>query len=923
MNAKPYGLKSALLKINKAQESLRSGDRQSAWEFYHQVCIERMPEKNSSEGNALFINACLNLSQLGFILGGNFYELTVFLSKALEKAEFIGDRRSSALINLHLGRLYYFSQRRIEALESFKKGKMEVKALGDEDILVRSSEFIGLYHFIQGLNKEASRYFGMGLESYEAEKKNKLVNVLTPMWAGYTAAYMGQFSRAIGTVDYYRRFCIEKNDGASAVLFRAVLGIILLMAKKNQEAYQHLKIAEQEAVEYKSPLALYFAGGGLSYYYFDNGQIQKAHAKSESIINKAMEMGMRSQYASPMFLEMFYVFNCSGMPTLSGMTFKDEVEKILHEPNILMRGVALRLRALILIEAEESFLSGKKDLEKSRYYLVRSGASIQLAKTLIELARVSLIEDQPEKARQYANTACKELGGYTKEFYPDDLQFLLRSPKTAIENIDTGKALLMKFMDIINMLEPATDLDLILDRVVISVNRLMGAERGGVIWFGGKSQKTPKLRASHNLTEADLQARDFRSNLAAIFEAYRTGQPRLLHNEKGMKKDWAYQNLSMLCIPITVKDEILGVLYYDNSYVDNCFEMLDAHNLDEIALQLSSFIERLYLLFKKFQGRERIVLTGEQPKKFQKIITQCPSMENIISQGERVANTDSSVLILGETGVGKELFARHIHIKSKRENKPFIIIDPSTMPENLVESELFGHEKGAFTSADSQRKGRLEMAHKGTLFIDEIGDIPLSIQVKLLRTLQEKTFSRVGGTKELVSDFRLVAATHRDLSQMVANGSFREDLFYRINVVPMTIPPLRERKEDVVILARYFLRQYAAKYHHEALELTKTNEAVLSAYHWPGNIRELRNVMERTILLSLEDRLEFNLPKSDIPKGPHPFDDLPSMEEIQKRYILHVLEKTKGKQSGPDGAAKILSMKRSTLYNRMKKLGIS
>ncbi|MCK5255103.1 MAG: sigma-54-dependent Fis family transcriptional regulator, partial [Deltaproteobacteria bacterium] len=236
---------------------------------------------------------------------------------------------------------------------------------------------------------------------------------------------------------------------------------------------------------------------------------------------------------------------------------------------------------------------------------------------------------------------------------------------------------------------------------------------------------------------------------------------------------------------------------------------------------------------------------------------------------------------------------------------------------------LFGHEKGAFTGADRQRKGRLEMAHTGTLFIDEIGDIPLSIQVKLLRTLQEKTITRVGGMKEFISDFRLIAATHRDLARMVADGSFREDLFYRINVVPIHIPPLRERKEDVALLARYFLDQYAAKYHHEALELSETNEAELSAYRWPGNIRELKNVMERTVLLSLEDRLEFNLPQSELPNGQKLFDDLPSMEEIQKRYILYVLEKTKGKQSGPDGAAEILGMKRSTLYNRMKKLGIS
>ena len=918
-----HGIESAQLKIDRAQECLQSGDHQASWEFYHKVCIELLAEKKSKESNALFISACLDLSQLGFILGKNFHELTLFLLKALEKANSIGDRRSRALINLHLGRLYYFSQQRLEASESFEKGTQEVQELGDEDILIRSAEFLGLNYFTQGLLKKAFDYFELGLESYETGENTKLLNVLSPIWAGYSAAYMGQFSRAIGTLDYYRRFCIEKNDRSSAATLRAVLGIVLLMAKKNQEAYHTLTMAEQEAKECKNPLALYFAGGGISYHLFDNGQIQKAHAGSENIINKVKEMGIRWQYSSPIFLEMFYGFHCAGIPLLDGVKFKDEVERILQEPNIFMRGTALRLRALIRIEEEESFELGKKDLELSRRYLTQSGASIQLAKTLIEMARVALMEGRTEKARHYANNACKGMGGYTKEFYPDDLQYLLRSRKSTIENIDSGKALLMKFMDVIRMLEPATDLDLILYRVVKAVNRLLGAERGGVIWFGKTSPKAPKLRASHNLTETDLAAQSFRSNLATIFEAYRTGQPKLIHNEKGAKKNWPYQCRSMLCIPITVKDEILGVLYYDNSYVDNCFEMLDANNLDEIALQLSSFIERLYFLFTKFQEKESNVFTSEEPGKFKKIITRCPAMENAIEQAERVARTESSVLILGETGVGKELFARHIHMKSKRSKKPFIIIDPSTMPENLVESELFGHEKGAFTGADRQRKGRLEMAHTGTLFIDEIGDIPLSIQVKLLRTLQEKTITRVGGMKEFISDFRLIAATHRDLARMVADGSFREDLFYRIHVVPIHIPPLRERKEDVAMLARYFLDRYAVKYHHEALELSETNEALLSAYRWPGNIRELKNVMERTVLLSLEDRLEFNLPQSELPKGQNLFEDLPSMEEIQKRYILYVLEKTKGKQSGPDGAAEILGMKRSTLYNRMKKLGIS
>jgi transcriptional regulator with GAF, ATPase, and Fis domain len=244
------------------------------------------------------------------------------------------------------------------------------------------------------------------------------------------------------------------------------------------------------------------------------------------------------------------------------------------------------------------------------------------------------------------------------------------------------------------------------------------------------------------------------------------------------------------------------------------------------------------------------------------------------------------------------------------------------MPEGLVESELFGHEKGAFTGADRQKKGRLELAHRGTLFIDEIGDIPLTVQVKLLRVLQEKTIMRVGSTKTIHSDFRLVAATHRDIAHMVAQGEFREDLYYRINVIPIHIPPLRQRVDDIPLLSDHFLSRYAAKYHRTEFRLSAEDENRLKAYNWPGNVRELKNVLERASLLSGEGKIDLNLPTGMTAPPRNPFEDLPSMDEIQRRYIRYVLEHTNGRQSGQEGATEILGMNRSTLYNRMKKLGI-
>ena len=915
-------LEKASVNMELAGVALQNGHRQEAWDHIHDVCFDLMDNMDSSDSKSLYLAASLDLSQLGFVLGKNINTMSLFLTRALEVAEILGDRRSRALINLHLGRLHYFSQRRIEAAEAFGKGYSEVKELGDDDIRMRAAEFLGLHYFTRGLLNEAFQYFELGLESFEIGKSNMPTNVLSSMWIGYCAAFMGRFHRAIGTVDYYRRLCLERGDHSSAAILRAVLGIILLMAKRNRDAYYHLSHAEREAKQSENILAGYFARGGLSYHLFAEGHLEKSHEMASRLSAEAMDTGLSRQYASPIFLEMYHEFDRLGFKPFLGDSFQNEVMRLLQEPNILLRGVALRLRAMDRIAVANDIATANKDLESSRDYLKRSGAAVELAKTLIEMARISLIEGHKDDAHALASQAFKELGGYQKEFYPDDLQYLLRS-KTSLQNESTSSEnLFMQFMDIIEELEPDTDLDQILHRVVKATNRLLGAERGGIIWFEQGRRKAPVLRAAHNLTPSNLKDEDFTSNMALVFEAFRTQKARLVQMDEKQEGHWHYQGKSIICIPFEVAGRTTGVLYYDNSYVDGCFDMIAPADLNRMAQRISRYIERLYAHSLKIRETSppQTIQAASTPS--YEIVTRGPVMGQVLDQADRVAATDSSILILGETGVGKELLARRIHEKSRRADRSLIIVDPSTMPEALVESELFGHEKGAFTGADRQKKGRLELAHEGTLFFDEIGDIPLPVQVKLLRVLQEKTIMRVGGTRPIQTDFRLVAATHRDIAHMVARGEFREDLYYRINVVPIHIPPLRERVEDTPLLAQHFLDRYAAKYHRSQYRLSVEDEARLKAYNWPGNVRELKNVLERASLLSGEGKIDLDLPTKKASQIDNPFEDLPSMDEIQRRYIRYVLEHTEGKQSGQAGATEILGMNRSTLYNRMKKLGL-
>ena len=306
---------------------------------------------------------------------------------------------------------------------------------------------------------------------------------------------------------------------------------------------------------------------------------------------------------------------------------------------------------------------------------------------------------------------------------------------------------------------------------------------------------------------------------------------------------------------------------------------------------------------------------------FEEIITKSPKFRKVLKQIEQVAETESTVLIQGETGTGKELIARAIHNNSNRSDRVLIKVNCAALAPELIESELFGHEKGAFTGAYNKKAGRFELANKGTIFLDEIGELPLNLQVKLLRVLQEGEFDRLGGIKTIKTDVRVIAATNRNLEKAVEKGDFREDLFYRLNVFPVFVPPLRDRKEDIPMLVEFFVKKYAVK---TGRKINETSEKVIKSlmdYNWPGNVRELENIIERAVVLCTGRRLVYGgwIPENKIGAG----IKLQTLEENERNHILKVLETTNWRISGEKGAAKLLGMKRTTLESRMKKLGIN
>ena len=310
------------------------------------------------------------------------------------------------------------------------------------------------------------------------------------------------------------------------------------------------------------------------------------------------------------------------------------------------------------------------------------------------------------------------------------------------------------------------------------------------------------------------------------------------------------------------------------------------------------------------------------PRKFEQIVGSSPALESALEQVQQVAPTDSTVLIQGETGTGKELIARAIHNISSRCGRPFIKLNCAAIPFDLLESELFGHEKGAFTGAIAQKIGRFELADKGTLFLDEVGDIPLPLQPKLLRVLQEQEFERLGSGRTHQVDVRLVAATHRNLLEMVKRNEFRSDLYYRLNVFPIPVPPLRGRRDDIPALAEHFVEIYARRMRKQIEHITPETMSALTSYQWPGNIRELQNFIERSVILTSGSVLQPALAGLRSPAEAELLGPV-TLEEAEREHIRKTLEQTGWVVSGPNGAAARLGIKRSTLYFRMQKLGIS
>jgi formate hydrogenlyase transcriptional activator len=498
-------------------------------------------------------------------------------------------------------------------------------------------------------------------------------------------------------------------------------------------------------------------------------------------------------------------------------------------------------------------------------------------------------------------------------------------------------------LDLTNRVVSKLDLRELLREVCASIRQVMQSDGVGVTLPDPETDQLRLYAFDHPGAKGVVREGDIISaeESETLFKAFRTRQPVGVAEVKSTADPLASAEglKSLYHLPLISRERVLGVLSLASS-VENAFAEGDAAFLVQVANQIALAVENAIAYgeiasLKDKLAQEVIYLQDEirTELKFEEIVGASAALRRVLAEVETVAPTDSTVLIYGETGTGKELIARAIHNLSSRQSSAFVKLNCAAIPTGLLESEMFGHEKGAFTGAIAQRVGRFELANRGTVFLDEIGEIPLELQPKLLRVLQEREFERLGSTRTLRTDARLIAATNRDLTAMVEDQKFRTDLYYRLNVFPVRVPALRERREDIPMLVRHFVQQFSRRMNRSVETIPSETMNTLVRYDWPGNIRELQNVIERAVIVSTGpvlkvslDDLRNRVPSAEASSGGSESKDAGKMrgvlEDAERKQILAALKQAHWVVAGPKGAAALLDMKRSTLQAHMQRLGI-
>ena len=795
--------------------------------------------------------------------------------------------------------------------------------LTDKEMQDSLTLFKGILHYVRGEYPQVLDCYEQKQDVYDW--KYRRIAVLLTSCASQAAFYLQQYHLSLGINESSRRTAALAGDSMLSMFWMLHLAFTMLRTGDMDAAILNL-----DSLFMAFPLHQYnkTAVGtvrGIAIYHYLNGRLRAAHAFLSRQAGMTARQGTpHVPFEDPLNLDMLYAFEAEGLPPVPRYPLDPILEKLIHGTNRQLRGAALRIKALRLRAQGQPPEREAALLRESRTSLAGTGDPREAALTANELANVLERLGDETSASQLRNEVEAYAGRRIDRHMPyASVAILLTShmpiPSSPAEPDHLESSLIARCNRAFSRISGETSPENALHRLLAIAQMELKSERG--ILFSTDSQGRLACESSINLTQMELASEDMRPVMDWLRQrAFDTPPHCQLRGGQG------------LCLPLDIGGPHPWLLYLDSTFTNGTFTHLQPSELYVLSCLIASEVRSALRL-----RQVRDEAFRHQKERFQSISFQeTRSTAPIFGEGlgvlqeqiSHVSVTDAPVLILGETGVGKEVMARQIHAMSHRTG-PFIAVHPASTSEHLFESEFFGHERGAFTGAVKQKLGFFEMADEGTLFIDEVGDIPPVIQTKLLRVLQEQRFTRVGGTREIYSSFRLIAATNKNLWDEVHRGNFREDLLYRISVVPLMLPPLRERRQDIMPLVQHFMIHFCRRYNRQPLFLTAEEIDNLCRYDWPGNVRELKNVIERAVILNRYTLLDTEPKKASrqtagpLPAG-HGFivEDLPTLDELERRYLLHVLNMSSGRVYGEQGMTERLHLKRSTLYAKLKKHGI-
>ncbi len=888
----------------------------------YRKALDDLEHLSGEEEDLLFSDTAIKYSKISTGRHGT-EKVLATLNYAVKRAERRDNRHHRALLKMHMAKNEWLRSRYSSALKHFAEGWSLAKEIEDPGTLRSAKVFSTFFHFWQGRFAEAIRIYELSMPEIEKYPQRGFP-LLARITVGYCYCQTGQVTQGLGMLDAIRSQCEENGNRYMGAYALGNIGNTLLEIGRIDDAMPFLESASQQAREVHNDWVWISVKIALAYAYFWKGRVQRALDCLEEFLRESRKV-QTTVYLYPHLMELCLAMREGKLPQTDGPDLEKEIRDTTKGQNIFMKGVAYRCRSVMELMEGRSREKIVRTLRASLRWLEESGSRMELLKSRLTLARVELAFGNEQKARELVLLATGSLSEPIDDLMPDDLKGL-------VTERSVGENLLKEILSLGQQVVTIREYKDLIQHIITTVNGITGAERGAIFLIDDANGDPPNLtlRASKNLTSEVIEHPAFASSMKMIKEVARTGLGRVLGRSSSEKpEDLSREAVrSRICVPMILRDKPVGVLYHDNRLLSSAFKESDLELLSyfaalaAIALDNAGAYEEIKRLNAKL-SQENLYYREEHLQKlhFEDIVGESSAIKRVLSQVDQVCGTDATVLIIGETGVGKELVARAVHRHSPRRDKPFIRVHCSALPETLIAGELFGHEKGAFTGAVQRRIGRFELADGGTLFLDEIGDISLDIQVKLLRVLQTKEFERVGGSETLRSDFRLVVATNRDLEQAVKSEKFRADLYYRLAVFPVHVPALRDRKDDIPLLAYYFLDIYSKKMGKKFSKIPASQMDKMLSYHWPGNVRELENVIERGIILS-------SGPLFRVPQLGQEHHETRTenggvtLRDNERRHILWALDKTGWKVRGKNGAAEILGVPPSTLAFRMKKLGI-